>query len=356
MTEGVEVFNWVRQGYKLVTVKFEWIVQVPFHHLFHSTDFVTLSLESPFFSAQETPNSKWNLGLQGGPKQIRIYVSHHNSAGKPKDFIKLERIFVKMSILDRKGRKFFDQQALYVDTPFINPGMDFEFLLSKESLIQAECQQADESYTFCCEIFTHVKQNIAPPGNHSDVSSDAINCLNELSSHFKELFDGMPLSDVNFNIGGREFPAHKLILAARSKYFAAMFQHPMREQSTNQIEIEDIEPEVFQEMLRFIYTGRVQVDKMESVAAGLFIAADKYLLDQLKMTCQNHLLGQMTSENCVVLLSTGDLQNPTELLKEAAKFFRRLPSQVMATKRWEKIEEENPRLLCQIQKFLFITK
>jgi hypothetical protein len=40
MTEGVEVFNWVRQGYKLVTVKFEWIVQVPFHHLFHSTDMV----------------------------------------------------------------------------------------------------------------------------------------------------------------------------------------------------------------------------------------------------------------------------------------------------------------------------
>jgi hypothetical protein len=42
-----------------------------------------------------------------------------------------------------------------------------------------------------------------------------------------------------------------------SKYFAAMFQHPTKEQSTDQIKIEDIEPQVFQELLRFIYTGRV---------------------------------------------------------------------------------------------------
>jgi speckle-type POZ protein len=166
----------------------------------------------------------------------------------------------------------------------------------------------------------------------------------------------MPLSDVNFKVHDREFPAHKLILAARSEVFASMFQHPTKENLTNQIKIEDIEPDVFQELLRFIYTGRVSTATMETMAASLFIAADKYLLDQLKMTCQNHLLHHMSPENCVVLLLTGDLQNPTKPLKEAAKFFRRLPSQVMATERWAKLEEENTRLLCQIQKFLLIKK
>ena len=204
-----------------------------------------------------------------------------------------------------------------------------------------------------------MEQEITPTGNqcnHSDVSSYAINCLNELSNHLGELFNSMPLSDVTFNIDGYDFPAHKSILSVRSEVFAAMFQHPSKEKLTNQIKIEDIEPDVFQELLRFIYTGRVQVDKLEVMAAGLFIAADKYFLDQLKMTCENHLLRHMSPENCVVLLTTGDLQNPTELLKEAAKFFRRLPSQVMATDGWEKMEEENPRLLCQIHKFLLITK
>ena len=214
----------------------------------------------------------------------------------------------------------------------------------------------DGSLNFCCKIFTHVKKE--PISLSADPSSDAINCLNELSTQFEELFDSMPSSDVNFNIGGRDFPAHKLILATRSKYFAAMFQHPTKENLTNRIVIEDIEPEVFDLLLRFIYTGRVQFDKLETMAAALFISADKYLLDQLKRTCENHLLHHMSPANCLELLLCGDLQNPSdsEPLKEAAKFFRRLPSQVMAAERWENPEEENPRLLCQIHKFLLNKK
>jgi hypothetical protein len=89
-------------------------------------------------------------------------------------------------------------------------------------------------------------------------ASIAINCTDELSTQLEELFDKMPSSDVNFNIGGRQFPAHKNILAARSEIFDAMFKHPMKKQSTNnQIKIEDTGPEVFEQLLRFIYTGRV---------------------------------------------------------------------------------------------------
>jgi speckle-type POZ protein len=164
----------------------------------------------------------------------------------------------------------------------------------------------------------------------------------------------MQFSDIIFKVRGCEFPAHKSILSVRSEVFAAMFQHPTKENLTNQIKIEDIEPDVFRELLRFIYTGRVQVDKLETMAVSLFKAADKYLLDQLKMTCENHFLRHMSPENCVFLLLNGDLQNPTKPLKEAAKFFRLLPSQVMATESWAKMEEENPRLLCQIQKFVLI--
>jgi hypothetical protein len=36
-----------------------------------------------------------------------------------------------------------------------------------------------------------------------------------------------------------------------------MFQHPMEKQSTNVAKIEDIDPDVFQQMLCYIYTGQV---------------------------------------------------------------------------------------------------
>jgi speckle-type POZ protein len=140
----------------------------------------------------------------------------------------------------------------------------------------------------------------------------SINCLDELSTQLEELFDSMSSSDVHFNVRGRDFSAHKNILAARSKVFAAMFKHPTKENSTNQIEIEDIEPEVFDQLLRFIYTGKVPLEKLETMVIGLFIAADKYLMDGLKMKCENYLLHHMSPDNCVVLLFHGDLQNPAE--------------------------------------------
>ena len=170
------------------------------------------------------------------------------------------------------------------------------------------------------------------------------------------LFDDMKFSDVIFNIRGREFPAHKIILAARSEVFAAMFQHPTTENLTNKIKIEDIEPDVFHELLRFIYTGRINSTTMETMAAGLLIAADKYFLIDLKNECENYLVRQMSPENCVELILHVDLLNPAEhlkkVLKEAAKYFRRLQSEVMATAKWETMEEENPRLLLKIQKIL----
>ena len=81
-----------------------------------------------------------------------------------------------------------------------------------------------------------MKQNSDPS---ADPSSLAIDCSSGLSSHLDGLFNNMQFSDVNLNIRGREFPAHKNILAARSEVFAAMFQHPTKEKLSNQIEIED---------------------------------------------------------------------------------------------------------------------
>jgi speckle-type POZ protein len=337
-----DIFNWIRPGYELVAAKFHWNVQVPF---IQTTDGNGETLRSSFFSSRETPNSKWQLLVVDGDTEIIIYACHFDSVGENVNFV--EPILVKMLILDRNGRKVLQQMLPSAKSCFVG------FELSKEILITTECQQSDGSYTFCCKIFTHVK--IAPVSSAAPPVL-AIDCSSGLSNHLEELFDNMQFSDVNFNIGGREFPAHKVILSARSKYFAAMFKHPTKEQSTNQVNIEDIEPEVFQELLRFIYTGRVPLEKLETMAAALFITADKYLLDELKIKCENYFTHQMTPENCVVLLSTGDLLNPAELLKKAAKFFQRLPSQVMATERWAKIEEENPRLLCQIHKFLLSQK
>jgi hypothetical protein len=52
-----------------------------------------------------------------------------------------------------------------------------------------------------------VKQETEPS---ADPSSLAIDCSSELMTHLVNLFDNMQFSDVNFNVGGREFPATKV--------------------------------------------------------------------------------------------------------------------------------------------------
>jgi speckle-type POZ protein len=342
-----EVFVWIRPGYKLVTVKLQWNVEANQVTFLKTTDGRSVPSVPRFrsFSSQETPNSKWLLEVKEKTTEILTHVSHSGLSGIKTNFV--EPVLVKMSILNKKGEKVL--QKMLPSQPNKN---DVEFMFYKKDLIR--CLQSDGSLTFCWKIFTHLKQDPAPFGQSKD---DTIKCLNELSTHFGGLFNGMQFSDVNFKVCGSEFPAHKLILSTRSKVFAAIFKHPMREQSTNQIEIEDIKPEVFNQLLRFIYTGGVQFEKLsETMVVDLFIAADKYLLGQLKIKCENYLLHNMSPDICVFYLLTGDLQNPSKPLKEAVKFFRRFPNQVMATDGWKKMKQENPVYLCDIQQFVLCKK
>jgi speckle-type POZ protein len=115
----------------------------------------------------------------------------------------------------------------------------------------------------------------------------------------------------------------------RSPVFAAMFQHPTKEELTSKVEVEDIDPDVFQEVLRYLYTGSPQSTAMDVMAPGLLAAADKYLLDQLKTRCETHLIRQMSAMNCLDLL-TLTTYHPAEYLKKfAIEYFRSYPSKFM---------------------------
>ncbi len=143
----------------------------------------------------------------------------------------------------------------------------------------------------------------------------------------EESFEKMLFSDVTFYVRGRKLAAHKNILAMRSPVFAAMFQYrTYKEVLCGQVEVEDVDPDVFQEVLRYMYTGLPQSNALDVMAPALLAAADKYLLDELKTRCETHLICQMSSQNCADLLSL-TTQHPAEYLKKfAIEYFRRYPS------------------------------
>jgi speckle-type POZ protein len=110
-----------------------------------------------------------------------------------------------------------------------------------------------------------------------------------------------------------------------------MFHHSSnKEVLSGQVKVEDIEPDVFQEILLFIYSGRTQLtDKM---APGILAAADKYLLQDLKTRFETHLIRQMSAENCLELLSLATHHPAEHLKKHANEYLRRFPGKIHVEK------------------------
>ncbi|KAL1502111.1 hypothetical protein ABEB36_007304 [Hypothenemus hampei] len=98
--------------------------------------------------------------------------------------------------------------------------------------------------------------------NHSDISestmlTDMHNLLTDAS-----LCDG--LSDVEFNVSGHLFAAHKFILSSRIQYFENLFK-----KTSSLVEFPTYHPTIFQEFLNYVYTGKselLQVGELKNEA------------------------------------------------------------------------------------------
>ena len=74
-----------------------------------------------------------------------------------------------------------------------------------------------------------------------------------------------------------------MVLAAGSAYFRTMFASGMEESRKDVIEIKQIEAAVFQRVLRFIYTGRVDIGG--ATVQELFMQAQMFQIAQLVELC-----------------------------------------------------------------------
>ena len=119
---------------------------------------------------------------------------------------------------------------------------------------------------------------------------------------------------------GQTIGAHTDVLMAKSPVFAAMFQHGMEESKTGRIAIKDIDPDVFQQLLYFIYSGRKKTPLTEENVQPLFVAADKYDVKDLWEECIFYMVSSIRVYNAIDLMIFAHLYSIEEL-EEAAIFF-----------------------------------
>lgn len=78
---------------------------------------------------------------------------------------------------------------------------------------------------------------------------------------------------------------------------------------------EDIGADVVEELIRYVYTGRVEA--IEEIADRLVAAADKYELPNLKMLCESVLTQQVRMENAIQMYTLGDEVHSARLKRRA---------------------------------------
>ena len=163
----------------------------------------------------------------------------------------------------------------------------------------------------------------------------------------EQLFNDKLFCDVVINVQGTEFYANKFVLVARSPIFEAMFQTNWIEKELNYVQLDDVEPKVFDEFLRFLYTD--DVEDWQSMAEKLLPLADKYLVDELKEHCENYIFNQLTVGNSLDLLILFD-RPTTPWFKEIIIFFIQCqsPDSVATPEEWKNFSKSYFQLYKEI--------
>ncbi|ERE82119.1 speckle-type POZ protein [Cricetulus griseus] len=166
-----------------------------------------------------------------------------------------------------------------------------------------------------------------------------------MADELGQLWENSLFTDCSLVVAGKEFRAHKAILAARSPVFRAMFEHDKEESRTNRVEILDLEPQVFKAMMEFIYTGKAP--DLHSMANAVLAAADKYGLERLKVLCEDVLRMDLSVENAAHTLFLADLHSAGQLKTKALDFITAHASEVSETSSWKKMVGSHPHLLAE---------
>ena len=126
---------------------------------------------------------------------------------------------------------------------------------------------------------------------------------NWLQLGLRMLFEQQRHCDVTIIAKTEEFPCHKAVLSAASGYFDTMFGSAMSESKSDRVSISEIDPNVFESVLKYIYGGShlVAADNVES----LLQAANLFQITRLKSECELFLLEELSIENCIGFWLTG---------------------------------------------------
>ncbi|XP_017351633.1 kelch-like protein 40a [Ictalurus punctatus] len=133
-----------------------------------------------------------------------------------------------------------------------------------------------------------------------------------------ELLENDKFVDCILKIKDQDFPCHKLVLAASSPYFKAMFLSDLEESKIREVVLKDVDPDIMKMILRYLYT--CDINLTEQNVQDIFMAANVYQIPSIFSVCVSYLEHKMVLSNCLAIFRLGLLLECPRLAAKARDY------------------------------------
>ena len=170
------------------------------------------------------------------------------------------------------------------------------------------------------------------------ILSDPSKHLQELAQRLDILRRNEGFCDITISVKGKQFRAHKAVLAAISPFFLTLLNSDMKESSEKLItlELEEATEAVMEDVLKYVYTGNLLVT--EERAHNLIATANYLLLPGIKTMAESFVKDIFTTENCMFNYYFAEKYQCLELKEKARQVINSNFTDVMETEDFLKLE------------------
>ncbi|XP_054720389.1 speckle-type POZ protein B-like [Uloborus diversus] len=298
-----------------------------------------LEVERYFFT---TGNTTWSFGRPS------LVLSQPPTLRRESNTDKDQCVKLKFANTDMRVKKYlsFSPGRLEKST-----NLTLKDLVLPEEISERPVKIQCEFTVYSVFDFSVAPVPIGPVGPIGDVELSSLMGRVEkfdcLSKNLLSLLTSGDFSDLVLSCQSREIKVHKAILSSRSSVFAGMFLHQMRENINNRVEVADIEADVLVELMSYIYTG-VAHDSDLDIISGLFAAAEKYDLQELKKVCRCFLQNKLSLDTVTDIIVLADIYSDSELKNTARKYILEHFEQLRTLESWNKFLKEHQNLGVEI--------
>lgn len=178
------------------------------------------------------------------------------------------------------------------------------------------------------------------------INTNKLKVIHSLEQLFKS---GRNHNVVILSENNQQFKVHRCILAERSPVLEVMLNDLATKSDTAEntvtileLTIKQLKTSILKEILRFLYTGCIK--NLQENAQDLLLAANKFLIIDLKKICEIELFKSLKVDNVIEILSLAESQNAVNLEKQAIDFIIKNKHEVLNSDSYIQMQNPEPFL------------